>query len=357
MKRFFGIFLGFFALYALTAQRDGWAWGDSAEFQAWILDGHSWICGAHFSNAHPLYVAFCRLVASTNYGVNLVSAFFGALSVSGLSLCTRRVGLALVFGLTHMLWWNSCQAEVQTMNLALTVFETFLLLNFLRGGSWGWFAALSFLNGVHLEVHNFALLALPVYAAAFLVRARGRQVLLAVPCLALWALGACGWLLALSTRGVADVLVGDYGAKVAGFWPPNPTLTAFNFALAGLSFFAPLAIWWWGRKDARGESEVVKRTTPWIVALLIVNLLFWVRYFVPDQATFLLPTLSFAYLLVARFELRRDRVLALMAMQVLLPLMAWQVLAQLPRPSWKTRHEGRNDAAYFALPWKVGIAR
>ena len=359
LKRFLALFAVFFLLYALTAQR-GFGWGDSAEFQDWILNRADWICGPHFSNAHPLYVAFCRLVASTNYGVSLVSSFFGALSVGGLYLCTRRTSLALVFGLTHMLWWNSCLAEVQTMNLGFTVFETLLLLKFVGGGRWRWFALLVFLNGVHLEVHNFALLALPVYAAAFFVRARGRELGLAFPLLSVWAAGACGWLHALVTRGAADVLVGNYGAKVAGLWPENPTLTAFNFALAGLSFFAPLAIWWWGRKDFRREAEDSggeRRKAGWLVALLAINLVFWVRYFVPDQATFLLPTLFFAHLLVARFELRRNRALALMAMQVLLPVIAWQVLSALPVPDWKTRHEGRNDAAYFALPWKVGVAR
>lgn len=357
LKRFLSLLVGFFVLYALTAQREGWAWGDSAEFQTWILCERDWICGPHFSNAHPLYVAFCRLFASTNYGVNLVSSFFGALSVGGLYLCTRRFGLALVFGLTHMLWWNSCQAEVQTMNLCFTAFETLLLLKFLGDGRWRWFALLALLNGIHLEAHNFALLALPVYAAAFFVRARGRQIGLAIPLLFVWALGACGWLWAFATRGAADVLVGNYGAKVAGILPANMTLTAFNFALAGLSFFAPLTIWWWGRKGVGRATGEMRRNTRWIVALAAVNLVFWVRYFVPDQATFLLPTLFFFYLLVAQVEYGRRRVIALLAMQVLLPLMAWQVLSAIPTPNWKTRHEGRDDAAYFALPWKIGIAK
>ena len=45
------------------------------------------------------------------------------------------------------------------------------------------------------------------------------------------------------------------------------------------------------------------------------------------------------------------------ALQLLLPLLAWQVLVMLPRPDWKSEHEGRNDAAYFALPWKIGVAK
>ena len=94
-----------------------------------------------------------------------------------------------------------------------------------------------------------------------------------------------------------------------------------------------------------------------VAAILAVHFLFWVRYRVADQATFLLPTLFFAYLLVSTCELRRNRLAALLAMQVLLPLLAWQVLLQLPTPDWKAKHAGRNDAAYFALPWKKGVSQ
>ena len=347
LNGFLALSVGFFLLYALTAQR-GWGWGDSAEFQDWVLNRNAMICGPHFSNAHPLYVCFCRLVASSPFAVTLVSSFFGALSVGGLFLCTGRFGLSIVFGLSHMLWWNGCVAEVQTMNLAFTAFETVLLLRFLDRGEGRWFAGLVLLNGIHLNAHNLAFLALPVYAAAFLVRARGRRLALAFPFVALWAIGACGWIWAAWARGLSDVLVGAYGGKVFGLLPANGMLTAFNFALAALSFFAPVAIWWWTR--CRPKNVFV-----W--ALFAINLLFWAKYFVPDQATFLLPTLFFAYVLVSCAGLGGKRLVALAALQLLLPLMAWQVLAMLPRPDWKTAHEGRNDAAYFALPWKIGVAK
>ena len=347
LNGFLALSVGFFLLYALTAQR-GWGWGDSAEFQDWVLNQNAVICGPHFSNAHPLYVCFCRLVAGSPFAVTLVSSFFGAMSVGGLFLCTRRFGLSVVFGLSHMLWWNSCLAEVQTMNLAFTAFETVLLLRFLDRGEWRWFAGLVLLNGIHLNAHNLALLALPVFAAAFLVRARGRRLALAVPFAALWALGACGWVWAAWTRGLSDVLVGAYGEKVLGLLPANGTLTMFNFFLAFLSFFAPLSIWWWTRCCSRNA---------FVWALFATNLIFWIKYFVPDQATFLLPTLFFVYVLVSCAELGGKRLVVLVALQLLLPLMAWQVLAVLPRPDWKTAHEGRNDAAYFALPWKIGVAK
>ena len=359
LNGFLALSAGFFLLYALGAQGGGEAWGDSAEFQEWVLRRTEFVCGAHFSNAHPFYVAFCRLVASTQLGVTLVSSFFGALSVGGFFLCTRRVGLSVVFGLSHMLWWNSSVAEVQTMNLAFTAFETWCLLTFLDTRRTGWLIALAVLAGLHLNVHNFALLAYPVYAVVLDRQVAsaakvGRACATLAGLVFLWALAALPWLWACVVRGPADVLVGNYGAKVAGLWPSNLTLTAFNLALAAMSFFPPVALWWWSRKS--GSWDRVPHVAV-LVALFALNFLFFIRYFVPDQATFLLPTLFFAYLLVSTCELRRNRLAALLAMQVLLPLLAWQVLLQLPTPDWKAKHAGRNDAAYFALPWKKGVSQ
>ena len=356
--RFLCLLLGFFVLYALTAQRGlGWSGSDSAEFQDWILHRSELICGPHFSNAHPFYVVFCRMVASTPTAVTLVSSFFGALAVGGFFLCTKRAGLAVLFGLSHMLWWNSALAEVQTMNLAFTAFETWLVLSALRSETHriALLSAAALLAGLHLGVHNFALLALPAYGCVLgwsaLEAFRRKSPLRAVgsvllPLLA-WGVGASFWLYAIATRGLSDVLTGAYGSRVAGVLPTNWTLTGFNLALAAMSFFVPAVLFWWSRKDA------FRQMNRFVLVLFAVNFVFFIRYFVPDQATFLLPTLFFAYLLLPQFELKSNRLIALGALQLLLPVMAYTVLSSLPLPSWKTRHEGRNDAAYFALPWKI----
>lgn len=360
-SKFLLLFLGFFALYALTAQR-GVAWGDSAEFQQWILHETAFVCGPQFSNAHPFYVAFARLVAPTPFAVTLVSAFFGALAVGGLFLCTRRVALAALFGLSQMLWWLSTLAEVQTMSLAFTAFETACLLRALGDGDDGkgggavvsprarlaWLSLAALLAGAHLGVHNFALLALPVYAAilgALVVRRELRLGAAALVVLS-WCAGAGVWLYYFATRGPLDVLVGSYGAKVAGVWPTNCAETAFNFALAALSFFVPCALVWWARATWRLERT-------WVAALFAINALFFVRYFVPDQSQFLLPTLFFAYVLLRRVEVRPSRAVALALMQVVLPVLLYSLAVQLPAPEErKARHPGRDDARYFILPWK-----
>ena len=356
------LFAGFFALYALTAQR-GTGWGDSAEFQDWVLNHAEFVCGPQFSNAHPLYVALCRLFASGPTSVTLVSSFFGALAVVGLHLCTRRVALAVLFGLSQMAWWLSCVAEVQTTSLALTAFETWLFLGGLErvrsGGPHGtvFLSIAAFLSGLHLSVHNFALLSLPVYAVAvvwaFVRRGEdgARRMSVAAMCAIVlsWSVGASIWMWHAFSRGIGDVLFGRYGAKVFGIAPASWTHAGFNFFIAALSFAVPAALAWWHRKSLRAFAWNI-----WIVALLAVNFLFWIRYFVPDQSQFLLPTLFYVYVLMKDVKIGGNRFVALALMQVVLPILAYSAASQLPVPEERRGlHDGRDDARYFTIPWRT----
>lgn len=355
LKRFLGLALGFFLLYALTAQR-GLGWGDSGEFQHWVLERTDYVCGQSFSNSHPLYVWFARLFSATPFHVTLVSAFFGALSVGGLFLCTRNLPLSALFGIAHMPWWLSCLAEVQTMNLAFTAFGALAFLRYAKTGSARCLAAAAFLAGLQLQVHNFALLSLPVYAVFFLRRARflgfAEAVLQGALALGVWAIGAAYWLVSIAERGLGDVLVGRYGGQVSGLVPQSPSLAAFNLALGAMSFFVPAALAWWNRQSVVGVLPS-KPETRAAAALFAVNFLFFIRYFVPDQATFALPSLFFAFILAAGFRTSAPRWAALGAMQLLLPLMAWQAAQELSlQDRLKARHKYRDEAAYFALPWK-----
>lgn len=359
-SRFAAVVLAFFALYALTAGH-GRQWGDSAEFLEWILSEDAFVCGPHFSNAHPLYVAFCRLVAKSPFAVTLVSSLFGALSVGGLFLCSRRLALAVLFGLSQMLWWLSTRAEVQTMSLAMTAFETVALIVAVEGRqSWRTAAlcALALLAGIHLGVHNFATLSLPVYIVLLvvLVRSGACRPTAAACAVACWLVGASPWLCAIFTRGPADVLVGAYGAKVVGLWPGNWTQTAFNFALASVSFAVPVAIAWWGRRTLLSDVACAAKgaSANWfLLALFAINAAFFVRYFVPDQSQFLLPTLFFAYLLLRRLDIRPSRAVALACLQMLMPVLLHRVVSQLPVPEERRGlHPGRDEARYFILPWE-----
>lgn len=345
------IVLGFFALYALTAQR-GLGWGDSGEFQHRILDislSQGLVCGCDsFATAHPLHLLFGKLVARTPFQVTLVSSFFGALAVGGLFLCTRKVHLAILFGLSHAFWWLSCVAEVYTMMTALLAFEVLFLLRFLEKGRWGDLMAMMFVNGLNLCVHNVALLSLPVYGIMLLLR--GRRCRTEIPLAAFsWAAGASLWLYGFFSRGPADVLFGGYGGAALGFWPENWMITGFNYALVSLSVVVPVLIVRWSFR--KGERPF--KGLSWeILALTAIHFLLWIRYFNVSQFTFFLPTLFFVYLLLSHVEMRLTRLMSLIAMQVLLPVMAYLLLSELTVPEWYVYHMFRNEASYFALPWK-----
>ena len=352
------IAMGFFALYALTAQR-GLGWGDSGEFQYRVLHCTGVLSGCDsFATAHPLYVALAKAVCRTPFHITLLSAFFGALAVAGFHLCSRNLGMTVAFGLAHAMWWMSCVAEVYTMSLAFMAFETFFLLQYLRKRTFGWLVALVFLNGLHCTLHNLALLSLGVYAAVLLLRRRevgfAAWTVETLAAIGAWMAGASFWLHAALTRGVADVLVGGYGKQALGFLPANTTVTAFNLALSAMSFFAPLAVWWWSRHPRKGHPPVgAGPSLGWpVTALLVLHFVFFVRYFIVSQFTFVLPSVFFAYLLASRFALGRERAIPLAVLQVLIPLMACQLLQMVPVPSWRSGHKYRNEATYFALPWK-----
>ena len=351
LNGFLALSAGFFLLYALTAQR-GLGWGDSGEFQYRILEvplsaGLSSGCDS-FATAHPLYVLFGKLVAHTPFEVTLLSSFFGALAVGGLFLCTRKVHLAILFGLSHAFWWLSCVAEVYTMMTAFIAFETFFLLRFLKRGSRSDLAVMMFLNGLDLCVHNVAMFSLPAYGIMLLLR--GRRCWVEIPVAAVsWAVGASLWIYGLFSRGVTDVLFGGYGGAALGFWPENWTIAGFNYALTLLSVAVPAMMFVRCRRmGGRPLSGM-----PWeIVALALVHAFFWARYFNVSQFTFFLPTLFFLYMLLSHTEMRVAGLMVQGGIQLLLPIAACILLSGLTVPEWYSYHAYRNEASYFALPWK-----
>ena len=358
LKRFAALLLGFFVLYALTAQR-GLGWGDSGEFQHRILHlGDGLVSGCDsFATAHPLYVAFAKFFCSTPFQITLVSSFFGALAVAGFYGCTGSVAGSVLFGMSHAVWWLSCVSEVYTMSLAFLVLEMYLLRKFVQNDR-RWGMALFFVNGLHLALHNIALLSIPVYGVMLLVRLRGlsgRERISAVCLTALvWAAGASYWLYSLCSRGAADVLFGGYGAQTFGFMPARWQVAAFNWALSGISLFVPVcllvkAVRRHGFSAAGGEMPM-----RWAFgALFAVHFAFWVRYFIVSQFTFVLPPLLLLWLFVSTWGLQVKKWEAWAGIQVLLPVIAYLVLSGMQVPEWRrSLHPHRDEAAYFALPWK-----
>ena len=379
--------LGFATLYAFTAQR-GVSWGDSGLFQLRILSND--LQGdAGLALAHPLYVATAHLLArlmpasAQLWFLNALSGFWGALAVGAAFACAWRLTrslraaalAALSLGGAHMFWWLSTMSEVYTLSVLLLACETYCLLTAVQERRpWPAVAAL-LANGVHFSVHNFALLSLPVDLAALGWLAwrepagrRGGVLLLAVAAgMAAWLAGALPILTLAADRHqemgslwetVQDVLVGRYGAAVAGRMEVPIRVTLFNYALAGMSFALPCLLPALRAFRHFRPSRTMRPETVLLAVLLLVHFLFWVRYRVADQATFLLPTLFLALMLAARplATARRPRLLAVATLLASVFVPAAAVTLLDTHAGALLRQRGplpfRDDLRYFALPWK-----
>ena len=324
-----GVLVAFFGLYAATAQH-GVSWQDSGEFQYRVLVGdYHWHSG--IARAHPLYILLargftaCFPLSARFYAINLFSGLGMAVALALLaSLIYRltqsrwRALLAVtLLGLAHMSWWMATIAEVYTWSLAGLMAELYILSRYLSARQGRWLVFLFAVNGMHVAIHNVALLNLPVHLAFLvghlLARGEGRMcsdrlrrtgaprtgslVLLAMASAA-WLAGA-GLLMAQvlqefarTGQGLAvlrSLLFGvGYQGHVLGLHAPAWRQVAANFALAGVSLFNPC---WILALPGLFKGQIGKMRAP-LLALTVLHILFWIRYFVPDQATFVLPTLG-----------------------------------------------------------------
>ena len=383
--------IGFAALYAFTAQR-GVSWGDSGLFQRRILDGDL-EGNSGLALAHPLFVWTTGFIArllpqsARIWLMNAICGVWGALAVGMAYLCARRLArsvpaavlAALTLGCSHMLWWLSTMSEVYTLSVFLLACETYALLAAIQDRRPWLMVAVFLANGLHFSDHNFALLTLPVeiFALGWLVRRSPRAAWpvprvfgLSLAALAAWSVGALPMILLACARAnqlgslgatVMDVLVGSYGAAVVGNLGVPFRVTLFNYALAGMSFVLPCWLLAARRLFALGKKRPLGRISPetfFLAAFFLIHFLFWVRYRVADQATFLLPTLFLAVLLAApAFATARRPIawgLATLVLAVGVPGLVSGGLSSCAGQLLKARGQlpFRDDLSYFALPWK-----
>ena len=378
--------IGFALLYAFTAQR-GVSWGDSGLYQFRMLSRN--LSGPYgLATSHPLYIilgsAFSSLFAGTArfWAMNAMSGLFMALAVGGTFCCVKTLThsmtasllAALTLGCSHMIWWLSTLAEVYTLSLFFITAETYCLIKTLRSPHLRGFLLLAFLNGLHLSAHNFALLAWPVYLVAFIwhvrrIKSAPIHIIATLICgCALWMAGSSP-LLILAVRDylmchdwaatVESVLVDRYGKQVSGFGGVSWIITLFNFAISGMSLLLPCWIFAiWPTRIVHGMRRLkrVHAEILFLLALFLVHFLFWVRYRVADQATFILPTLFFAILLSApAFRTIRKPVMwacATFFSAIAIPAIAATLLNAICPSSVRPALPFRNEWNYFALPWK-----
>lgn len=313
---YMAVFLCFFALYAVTSQR-GVSWQDSGEFQYRILSGdYQWHSG--IARAHPLYIVMAQGFAALFpksacfYAANLFSGLGLALALALLAYnvmrLTRSVRSAVlavsVLGFAHMAWWMGTIAEVYTWSLVFLMAEVLCLIRYSERRDGRWLIALFGANGAHWGIHDVALLGLPVYTVLLVsevVRHKWRGAGTVCGCALLWVMGGgmVIWQAACLVRETGNlvlvmksVLFGDgYERQVLGVGGFELKMWLANMALAGISFATPCWVFA-GRgfflREESGPSGVLNQ----LRALTVLHGVFWVRYFVPDQATFVLPTLG-----------------------------------------------------------------
>jgi len=229
-------------------------------------------------------------------------------------------------------------------------------------------------NGLCVCVHNFALLSLPVYLAlaGVLVIRRKLPVWSLATAAVAYLVGAGlygGMIVDLAVRSgdwlgaVRSALVGKYSQQVLNvtsgsmFWKENAALSAMNF----INLLLPLAIvgWLTMRRTMGTLAAVV------FAALTLIHILFFVRYPVPDQATFLLPTLVILHLAAGlgilklveqstrwRLGLVTACLLLLLAQPVFYAA-APRLVERLHGPIQRSKElPFRDEARYWLVPWK-----
>jgi hypothetical protein len=401
MRKHFYLLLStcFLLLYAVTAQR-GVNWQDSGEFHYRVLvHDYSWVSG--IAIAHPAYIVSADLFSSLFpdacrfYAINL---FSGLGMVLALILLARLLTLfrlktstviltVLTLGLSHMAWWLSTIAEVYTWSLAFLMAELLCVAQLCVRNSEGghqeklppqapkdivlWLL-LALLNGLHASFHNFAFLNLPVYAVLFAYLQWRRSLLQSIALLLLtacaWFLGACllvalfflEWSVTHSFMATLKSLLfsHEFESVVTGARAINWSLAKMNLALAIISFVSPAWLFVCFAGRTRRTYSCLKLT---LLGLTAIHGLFWIRYFVPDQVTFLLPTLGllaiWAGIGLDSLTLGRKQLVvlgtAILLCAITTPLLLNNILLVKQGGVKRVRElPFRNESSYWLYPWK-----
>jgi hypothetical protein len=377
--------------FFVISMAPGVLWQDSGMAQVRVLQrdlvGHLGL-----ALSHPLYYVLAIALqllplGESAFKTNLVSALFGAVTVANvfllLQLVTGQRAAAVIGALSlavaHTFWQHCSVAEVYTVSTALLSAELLSIRQYAVTGQPRWLLLLFLLNGLGVSNHMLAVLSLACYVALAAWLFLGHRPPACglrpavVPLLALaWVAGA-GLYLALI---VAQIIGGEApGAAVysalfgTGYADhvlkllPGPEQLINSVLYLGLNFPTPavllvipgLAAVWRMRFKTLGVM---------IIALLAVHLVWAVRYDVPDQYTFFIPSLVLLAVITgcgaARFlEGRSARWRAVLIVAAAFPAVVYVPLPRMARAAGlrlglSRTVPYRDEYAYFLHPWKTG---
>ncbi|MBN1943352.1 MAG: hypothetical protein JW849_08675 [Phycisphaerae bacterium] len=379
-----GIVVVFAVLYGATAQRSV-NWQDSGSFQYRALVGN-YERSLGLALSHPLYIALEQAVLWVGGHehfpllTNLLSAMGMAVALANVAVLAtwlsgrRWIGVLVtgVLGLGHTVWWLATICETYSWSLVGLTGELLLFTAFLRRPRAITLAGLALLSGLGLCIHNFALLPLPVYgiAALVLVIRRRLPAWSLATALGAYLLGAGLFLTMIAMQAVregnfpgaiASALVGEFGGEVTNlvsiskYWKENALLSGMNF----FNPMLPLAVVGWIRFRRRLGGPLAAA----LGAITLIEILFFIRYPVPDQFMFILPSLvmialgaavGLAVIAEANRNLRRAVVgLCLLSLAAQPVFYAFAPdLARRFRGKPPSRRAFRDEWRYWLTPWK-----
>lgn len=372
------------ALYVISVA-PGPLWQDSGMAQVRVLQ-HDRVGRLGLALSHPLYYqlafAFQYLpFGDSAYKTNLVSAVFGAVTVANLLLLVRlitgrwggaAVG-AIALAVAHTFWQHCALAEVYTVTTALLTTELLMLTCFLRTRQPVYLVGLFLANGLGVSNHMLAVLSLACYAGLLIwLLAGGHLSWRWLPVTAMAWLAGASFYIAITAgeymRGspLAAVLSSAFFGRGYTGNVLNARITLRELAntvgYLFLNFPTPAALLIPLGFGALLRLEV-RRLAAVLTALLVIHFLWALRYNVPDQYTFFIPTVVLAAAVLGlgadRLLQRHPRWMPVLLLAAVLPAGVYVPAPALARAAGvrlgvKRELPFRDEYRYFLHPWKTG---
>jgi hypothetical protein len=384
---YFSVFILSLVLYVLTCA-PGALWQDSGMYQYRIryndIEGNLGL-----ALAHPLYhiigiVAKAVPIGEFAFRINLISAFFGALTVANIFLLLRlwlgqifpAVIGAITLAFSWTFWQHCAIAEVYTLYTAIFAAELIFLFQYFKTDSKSWLYALFLFNGLSIANHMWGIIPLFCYIvlAVILLRRKtinGKDMILMI---LLWSIGAIPYLYlifkAIIDTGdinavISSALFGEgYRSKVLNI-SMSLRIILQNIMFIGYNFLTPNILLLFA-----GLYGLYKLTTKcafanMLVAFTVLFLFFAFRYTVPDRYAFFIPFYCLAAVLIGvgaksfcgRYQSNALKLLLLLFS--LIPVLDYKFIPAVLKKlevAIPTRRQipYRDDYIYFLQPWKGG---
>ncbi|MCL2330065.1 MAG: DUF2723 domain-containing protein [Phycisphaerae bacterium] len=300
-------------IFYIATVAPGVIWQDGGRFQVRTLRHDLYDGSEGLALSHPLHHLLTRAfqwlpIGDSAYRTNLVSAVFGALTVTNIGLLLRLItgrwrGAiigAIVLAVAHTFWQHCALTEVYTVTTALLSIELLCLQRYAQTRDSRWLIAMFAINGLNVSNHLMAGLSFGCYGILLLVLVLRKQISwrLFVIALGCWTLaGGLYWGMVLgkimTSGNVASTLrsafFGSYSQKVLntkisiGQLKKSILYVGLNFPTP-LLLLLPVGLWslWKSPRQLFGTV---------LTALLIVHLAWAVHYDVPDQYAFFILTI------------------------------------------------------------------